>query len=299
MTVAINLSELPAPDILTTLNFEVVLSNYKAKLIEFYPACADVLELESEPLVKLLQLAAYREMLLTARYNDEARALLLAYATGTDLDHIGFTYYRGELRLVITVADDDAIPPVLEVLESDDDFRNRLALKIESYSTAGPTDAYNFHALSASGLVKDSSCTSPQAGTSLITVLSRIGSGVPDAALLDIVRDKLSIQTIRPQCEEVIVQAATVHEYELIATLYTYAGPDNSLVLTAAEQELIKYTEQHHRLGHDHTVTGLVAAAHRPGVQKVTLNITEDLVASKLEANYCTSITVLFGGVAE
>lgn len=298
MTVAINLAELSPPEVLQSLDFEIVLQSYKAKLLELYPDAADVIELESEPLVKLMQLAAWREMLLIARYNDEARSLLLAYATGANLDHIAFTYYRRETRLVITPADPDAIPPVEEVLESDTDFRNRVALKLESYSTAGPTEAFIYHALTASGQVKDASCTSPQPGTSLVTVLSREGNGTPSEPVLAAVEARLNDGEVRPLSEEVLVQAAEIIEYELIVSIYTYAGPDYSIVLADAEAELIKYQERHHRLGHDHTISGLHAAAQRPGVQKVLLSIADDIVVNEFQAAWCTSLTVLHAGIA-
>lgn len=298
MSTAINLSELPAPDVIQTIDYEAIVTKYKNKLVEQFPAAAEILALESEPLIKIVELAAWREMLLMARYNDEARALLLAYATGPDLDHIAYTYYRGETRLVITEADPEAFPPILEVLESDTDFRDRLSIKLESYSTAGPTEAYVFHARSASGQVKDASCTSPQPGTSLVTVLSREGQGVPSQPVLDAVIERLNSDTVRPLCEQVIVQAAEIITYELVATIYTYSGPDTSLVLNDAEAALIAYQQLHHKLDHDHTTSGLIAAAFRPGVQRVELSISEDIVTNKYQAAFCTSLTVILAGTA-
>ena len=298
MTVAINLAELTPPDLLEVLDFEATLARYKAQFLSLYPAAADVLALESEPLIKLMELAAWREMLLIARYNDEARALLLAHATGADLDHIAFTYYRREVRLVISEADPEAFPPVLQVLENDTDFRNRVALKLESFSTAGPTEAYIFHALSASPLVKDASCTSPQPGTSLVTVLSREGQGVPSQPVLDAVFTRVNGQTVRPLSEEVIVQAAEVMTYDLVVNIYTYEGPAADVVLADAEAELLNYTALHHKLDHDHTISGLLAAAHRPGVQRAELNIVTDVVVNEFQAAFAASITINNMGVA-
>lgn len=292
MTVAINLAELPAPDIIETLDFEAIFNGYKTKLIELFPDCASTLELESEPLVKLMQLAAWRELRLRARYNDEARALLLAYATGADLDHVAFTYYRGETRLVITAADPDAFPPVEEVLESDNDFRERVALKLESYSTAGPTEGYIFHARSADGQVKDASCISPVPGTSLVTVLSREGQGVPTQPVLDSVIARLNTTTVRPLCEEVLVQAAEIIPYALEVGLKVYNGPDHNLILQAAKKALAEYTTQNHRLGVHHTIAGFYKAAKQAGVWDVVLNLAASIQPTKQQAAYCTSINV-------
>lgn len=292
MTVAINLAELPSPEVLAALDFETTLANYKNKLIELDPSCAEVLALESEPLVKILQVAAWREMLLLARYNDEARSLLLAYAIGATLDHIAFTYYRGETRLVIVAEDLAAYPPVEEVLETDDDFRERVALKPESYSSAGPTEAYRFFALSASGQVKDARASSPVPGTTLVTVLSREGQGVPTQPVLDAVIAALSPTTIRPLCEEVLVDPAEIITYSLEVGLRIYNGPDQSLILAAAENALADYTSKSHKLGVHHTIAGWYKAAKQEGVWDVTLNLTANVEVTEQQAAYCTALNV-------
>lgn len=292
MTVAINLAELPAPEILIALDFETTLTSYKNKLIELHPPCAEVLAIESEPLTKLLQVAAWRDMLLTARYNDEAKSLLLAYATDATLDHIGFTYYRGETRLVIVAEDLTVYPIVDQVLESDDDFRNRLALKPESYSSAGPTEAYRFFAMSASGQVKDARATSPIPGTTLVTVLSREGQGIPSQPVLDAVTAALSPTDIRPLCEEVLVAAAEIIPYSLNIGLHIYNGLDQSLIKTAAETALADYTSKSHKLGVHHTKAGWYKAAKQEGVWDVTLNLASNIEVTEQQAAFCTSITV-------
>lgn len=64
----------------------------------------DTLTLESEPLVKLLEENAYRELIWRQRVNEAARAVMLACAAGNDLDVIGANY--NTTRLIITPADD-------------------------------------------------------------------------------------------------------------------------------------------------------------------------------------------------
>ncbi|RBH41297.1 baseplate assembly protein, partial [Pseudomonas sp. MWU13-2860] len=63
-TTPIDLSQLPAPDIVDELDYEMILAEKKARLVALYPKeqqdeIAATLELESEPMVKLLQEAAY------------------------------------------------------------------------------------------------------------------------------------------------------------------------------------------------------------------------------------------------
>ncbi len=92
----IDLSQLPAPALVEVLDYESLLAERKATLISLYPeeqreAIARTLSLESEPLVKLLQENAYREVILRQRVNDAARAVMVAFATGSDLDQLGRT----------------------------------------------------------------------------------------------------------------------------------------------------------------------------------------------------------------
>jgi len=76
---AIDLSALPAPDIIETLDFEVILA---AMLTDLQARDASFSALvESDPAYKILEVAAYRELLLQARINSAAKAVMLPYAT--------------------------------------------------------------------------------------------------------------------------------------------------------------------------------------------------------------------------
>ncbi|MDD3652313.1 MAG: hypothetical protein PHC73_12625, partial [Immundisolibacter sp.] len=98
----IDLSRLPPPTVVETYSYEAILAARKQDLIDLFPAdrqaeLAAVLALESEPLTKFLEESSYREVLLRARVNDAARAVMLAYATGADLEHLAA--YLGVERL--------------------------------------------------------------------------------------------------------------------------------------------------------------------------------------------------------
>lgn len=293
----VDLSLLPPPEVIETLNFETILANHVAELINRYPEIIDTIELESEPTRKLLEVSAYRELQLRARYNDEARALLLAYATDADLDHIGATYYQ-ESRLTITAANPSTTPPTSAVLETNNDYRYRLSLKPESYSVAGPRDAFKYHALSADGQVKDASVSSPVRGTTQVYVLSRTSSGVPAAGLLTTVSTALNSETIRPLSEDLIVSPASVVNYALDIDLIMFQGAAAEIALAAAQTAIATYTADNHRLGRDIIRSAIDAAAHQPGVKKVIINSpAADVVCNDAQAAWCTGIAVRVAGV--
>lgn len=294
---AIDLALLPPPDVIETLSFEDLLADYKTDLLARHPDIASVIDLESEPALKILEVCAYRELLLRARYNDEARALLLAFAVGDDLDHIGATYYQ-EARLTVTPGDPLAIPPVPPVMETDDDYRYRLSLKPESWSVAGPRDAFEYHALSASGQVKSASVISPEPGSTRVYVLSRSGNGVPDAGLLSTVLAALNGERMRPLSEHVEVAAGAAVNYAMTVGLVLYPGAIGEVAIAAAQTALAAYADQRHVLGGDVIRSAIAAAAHQSGVKEVLITAPAvNVVCSEGQAPWCTGIAVTIAGI--
>jgi len=299
----IDLSQLPAPDVVETLDYETLLAERKATLISLYPAdqqeaVARTLSLESEPIVKLLQENAYREVILRQRINEAAEANMVAWANGADLDQLGAN--NGVVRLTLTAADESAIPPVAAVMESDDDFRLRVASAFEGLSVAGPTGAYEFHAKSADGRVSDATAISPSPACVTVTVLSREGDGVAAADLLAVVDAALNDENVRPVADRLTVQSAAIVNYSVDAVLYIYPGPEAEPVRAAAEAKLQAFVSAQRRLGRDIRQSALYAALHVEGVQRVQLNEpAQDVVLDKTQAGYCTGYTITVGGSDE
>lgn len=295
---AVDLSQLEAPDVVEKLDFETILAAMQADLIARDPDLEDVLALESEPASKLLEVAAYRELLLRQRVNESSKAVMLAYALGSDLDNLGALF--NVERLMTDAGDPDASPPTPPTYESDIEFRRRIQLSLEGFSTAGPEGAYVFHALSADGQVLDASATSPSPGDVTVTVLSRSGDGTADQELLDAVNEVLSAEDVRPLTDNVTVQSATIQNYTVDATLYFYAGPDREVVMDYAQAAIEDYVDGQHRLGLDITLSGIYAALHQPGVQRVELTSpAAGIVVDRQTAAYCTGITLTDGGLDE
>ncbi|EEB86014.1 baseplate assembly protein [Roseobacter sp. GAI101] len=292
---AINLDRLPAPAIIDRKDFETILAEVKAWLVDRDPDLGPIVGLESEPITKVLQAWAYRELLLRAEIDDAGRGNMLAFAAGAQLDQLAAFY--GVQRAVIQEADPVAVPPVPEVLEDDVRFRSRVQLALEGFTTAGPRGSYVFWGLSASPQVKDISVESPAPGQVVVTVLSEVGNGGGDPALVQLVADALNDEDIRPLTDQVLVQAATIVTYQLDAVLTLYDGPDGEIVRAAALASVTAFVEDQHRLGHDISISGLHAALHLPGVQKVSLvSPLADLVVDGSEAAYCGSVSVNVGG---
>lgn len=299
MSTPIDLSRLPAPDVVETIDYEVILAERKARYISYFPEdqqadVAKTLQLESEPIVKLLQESAYREMVLRQRVNDAARAVMLAYAENEDLDHLGALF--NVQRLVITPADPEN--NIDAVMEGDTDYRMRIQLAPQGFSVAGPAGAYRSHALGADGRVLDALATSPAPCEVLVTILSRDGDGTADAALCDAVAAVLTDDDVRPLTDEVTVASAEIVTYSVRATIYTFPGPDSSVVLTEARARLDTYIAETHRIGREVTMSGLYAALHVDGAERVELlEPLANVTVTQTQAPHCLSIEIEHGGV--
>lgn len=293
---AVDLSKLPFPAAVENLDFEVILAAMIADLQARDPAFTALLE--SDPAYKVLEVCAFREVLLRQRVNEAIKGVTLAYAIGSDLDQIAARY--NVQRLVITPADDTTVPPTPAVLESDDALRRRVQLSFEGFSTAGPEGAYIFHSLGADARVLDASAHSPVPGQVVVAVLSNIGDGTAPADLLDAVNATLSADDVRPLTDQVLVKSAEIISYTVSATLTLYPGPDADVVVANAQAALDAYVENNHRLGRDVTLSGLYAALHQEGVQNVILTSpTVSVVANWDQATWCTGTTITVGGTGE
>ncbi|HDU8651756.1 baseplate assembly protein [Morganella morganii] len=299
----IDISQLPPPDVIETLDFEQIFTERKAALLASLPEelrtpVARVLQLESEPLTKLLQENAYREMLLRQRVNEAARACMVAYAYGADLDQLGAN--NNVPRLVIQAADDSAIPPLPAVYESDSDFRMRIPQAFEGMSVAGPVGAYVFHARSASGLVADASAISPEPACVTVSVLSREGDGTAPAELLTLVDKALNDENVRPVADRVTVKSVEIINYTIDAVLYLFPTPESEPIEAAARERIARYVKEQHRIGRDIRLSAIYAALHVEGVQRVELKSpAKDIVISNTQASFCTDVTVTVGGSDE
>lgn len=248
----IDLSQLPAPEVVEPLDYETIrqamIDDFRSRDAEF-----DAI-LESDPAIKVLEAAAYREMLVRQRVNDAARARMLAFATGPDLDHIAARFSLAR-----------------EEGESDARLRRRVQMVPETYTAAGTPGAYVWHAFDASPEVADVAVASPAPGRVEVSVLG-MGEGHLDRAALAAIRARIESPEVKPLTDGVVVRQATLVPYTVTARLWLYRGPDAEVVRRQAEASLRDHAATLRRIGHDVTLSGLYAALHVSGVQEVVLD---------------------------
>lgn len=270
----VDMSLLPPPAVIETLSFEQIfqemLADFRARNPEYTAL------VESDPAIIQLECAAYREVLLRQRINEAAKADMIAYAVGTDLDNQAAFY--GLER---------------QENETDDRLRYRTQLALEAITTAGSEKAYLFHTLSADPRIKSASVQSPEPGNVVISILSNEGNGMADKELTDVVEAYVSAEDKRPLTDKVIVQSAEFVEYKIKATVYLYFSPSATITEQESRDALDKYIEKHSTIGNLVARSGIFDALHTEGVQKVELTApAQDIVATKSQAPQCTEIDI-------
>ncbi|MDU6100982.1 MAG: baseplate J/gp47 family protein, partial [Acinetobacter sp.] len=236
---SVDFNSLPKPNFVEVIDYESILEERKEYFISLHPedeqeVVRKTLNRESEPVTKLLQENAYREMILRNQINEKALATQLAFAKGNDLDVWGANF--DVKRLVISEADVSITPPAPAVYEEDEDFRYRIQKKLDALSTAGPESSYEYHTLSADGRVSDVKCSSPAPAHALLTILQRdTANNASTEELNTIVLNYVSGEKKRPTGDRVQVQSAEIISYEIQAVLVTKNVPETEPVLSAAQ----------------------------------------------------------------
>jgi len=249
----IDLSKLPPPAVVEVLDFEALVTAHKQDLLQRQPSAANVLALPSEPLVKQVEAFAYREMLLRGRINDAARANLLAFATGTDLDHKGAFYNLARLPG-----------------EADERYRSRIQLRIAALAGNGTAEQYRLLALSASANVRDANVTSSTPGTIAVVLwlIDASQAQTTSAAVLA----AMNAPNARPLGVPVSVAVSRPVALNVTATLWREASAPADIV-TQIKARFIAAIASYASLGRSVPLSWVTAQLQQPGIARVEFPI--------------------------
>lgn len=110
-------------------------------------------------------------------------------------------------------------------IETDEQYRYRIWLAIESYSTCGPRAAYEFWALSAHpDIIQVVVYSAPDIAGEVHLYPLMKGGQLPSQEVLDLVLANCSADTVRPVTDYVFAHAPTVFNYSLNMTYYVLAA---------------------------------------------------------------------------
>jgi phage-related baseplate assembly protein len=300
----IDFARIDPPKAIEAMDYESQLAAAKARLVEILPDW-DVADIESDPANKILEAAAYLDLLLRGRINDSIRGMLLAYAKGTDLDQLGANVNVQRLPG-----------------ETDARFRDRVQQGLWAYTAAGNPAAYRWHAMSVSPDVLDVAVSMPSPGRVDVIALSAqwlreslvaeddasIGAALfsdlespetppidainplipvqepQDSATHNAIRRALAAEDVTPLTDDAHVLSPAVIAVPVTAVLHLQPGPDAALVLADALAALQAYQLQIRQIGHDCTRAGIIDALVVSGVRAVDLSSpTVDVICTDYE----------------
>jgi phage-related baseplate assembly protein len=284
---AVDLSRLPAPAVVEQLSFDTIRALMIAKFQELMPEHDAIVE--SDPVIKALEVGAYQVLLLRQNFNERAVSMLLAKATGTDLDHLAAFY--GVARLEVTPA--NPTTGAAAVMEDDDRLRRRVQLAPDGFSVAGPVTAYIFHALTADATIIDASATSPEPREVLVSLLGTTGDGAATPDQIAAVEAVLTHDEVRPLTDLVTVHSATIVPFDIDATLSLATGPDPAIILAAAQAALNAYLASRRKIGRLISASGIAGALQVEGVETVQLiSPVADIAIGDTQAGHAASISI-------
>lgn len=278
-TSVIDLSQLPAPTVVESLDYETIRAALIASAQELLPTWDATVE--SDPAVKVLEVAAYRELLIRQQFNERALQCLLAYAKGSNLEHLG-------ALLGVTRLDG----------EDDTALLYRIQLAPDAFSVAGPESAYEYLALSADSTIADASVTSPSPGVVLVSLLSASGDGTASAQ--QIANVEAALAGARPLTDQVIVQSATIVPYTITAAITVFDGPDGDVVLANAQAGAQAFVAAARKIGRDINRANIFAAIAVAGVSNAALSSpAADMPMDDTHCGHCLAINLTVAGRGE
>jgi phage-related baseplate assembly protein len=282
---ALDLSRLPAPAVVMPLSFDTIRAELIADLQARLPTFDATVP--SDPVIKLLEVAAYRILLLRGEINDAARSVLLAHAIGADLDQLGAFY--GVARLVIVPA--TGTTPA--VMETDADLRIRIQLAPETLAASGMTGGgYRSIALRVAPSLKDVSVTKRGGGQVDVVLLGRDGDGAVPADVVQAVSAALHADDGAQLTDIVSVRSAEIVPYTRTIRLRIRRGPDPAAVRTIAEAAVRAYAADRHRVGQTAYAQQFESAASVGGVE-LAIDTGGDVVPGPTGAPYLTAVEII------
>lgn len=225
---------------------------------------------------------------------------------------IGNGYLPGQIKTMV-----DLVPWVKEIVnittsaagaeqESDEQYRERIHIAPESFSSAGPSGAYEYYALSANASIIDAYIEGPElregARPGEVDIYVLLDKGmIPDTAVLEEVRKKCDNKRIRPLTDRVNVKAPGKKTFNFTATYYVAKSMETQqgAIQEAVNKAVEEFEQwQRSRLGRDIEPTELIYRMRAAGAKRVEVGFAHTVVANN-EIAWASSKTITYGGIED
>lgn len=292
MVSEIDISRLPPPRVVEELDYEVLFERQQQRFQSRWQDVRvanpdlglpsyDVQMLETDPPVIINESESYRELLIRQRINEAAKANLLAFATGSDLEHLAAFYEVARMA-----GEDDAR------------LKRRVILAIQGRSPGGTEARYKFIVLSSDIRVEDAIVyTSGRSPVVNVAIYSTDPDGVADDDLIAIVNAALQAPGARMVNDTIVLRSAVQRVVDLIADVWLLPDAPLSLLQTM-ETSLRDDWKVARALGRDFVDRWWTARLMLEGVHKVAPVSPADVIVPPDEAVSIGTVTLNFKGRA-
>ena len=186
-------------------------------------------------------------------------------------------------------------------IEDDERLRERIRLAPETYTVAGSTGAYEARVLAVSADIGAVSVTSPEPGVVDVRFVLAAGE-LPDEAMISMVREALSDETVRPLTDRVDVAAPETVDYAVAGRWYLRRS--DAVLLSGVTAAVAQAVEdwrlwQRSQPGRDINPTRLIAAVQAAGAKRVELDAPAFRALEATQVARETDISLLFGGLED
>ncbi len=215
---------------------------------------------------------------------------------------IGNRFAIGQLNTLVDplpyVASVENIEPTQGGADREDDerFRQRIELKPDSFSVAGPAAAYSYFAKSYSQVISDVAVDSPTPGVVDMRIILNDGQ-LPTDAFLQGLKDSMTDQ--RPLTDHLIVAAPEVREFTIALTFYLDNSCQNEAetIKAAIQLGLAEYTASLSRqIGKDIIPDEIIKICLDNGAKRLIIAEPSYTVITSSQTAKCTAIHAEFGG---
>jgi len=247
---------------------------------EFWVLTADenksryALDLPLNALARTVSIAAWYRALGRQEVNEGVRAVMIATATGSDLDNRAF----GEN---LTRLDG----------ETDDAFRKRIVLYPESLGT-GTGGSYEFYAISADDSIKQAEVTSPNPCEITIYLLSNQGNG----SVQQEIQDKVLATVLSPNNhalgDDITVNSVEIVEYNIDVDITFYQNINENQVITDIVEKYQEFKQKTQAIAHPIDLFHINSLFCHDSIQQININAPLNVVIGQYQAPFCTKLTI-------
>lgn len=228
-------------------------------------------------------------------------------ASCTESGTVGNGFVAGQIATIVSPQPylESAANTVTSVggadIEDDAAYAERIRLRPDSFSVAGPEKSYIYYAESYSASIIDVAITSPDPGEVYVYPLLS-GGQLPNESFLEGLLAHLSDETIRPLTDHVVTKAPTAVNYKIQVDYWVNQSDSVRIAsIQAAVEEAVESYRlwQQSKIGRDISQDELIACVIDAGASRIdrtTLSPTAFQALSADQVAQCTEVKVNFKG---